>query len=94
MIAIQNMVSRLFPPKVQLVDQILQATLVLLYTLIAILALHICRKSTRTGYVIVSITNNMIFTGVCIAILSIYSIAGVPADCGGLTRQNCKSLHQ
>jgi hypothetical protein len=94
MIAIQNMVSRLFPRKVELIDKIFQATLVLLYTLIAILALHIFRKSAKTGYVIVSMMGDIIFTGICIAILSIYSIAGVPADCGGLTRQNCKPLHQ
>jgi hypothetical protein len=95
MLAIQNMVCNSFPRKVHPSDRILQAAFVLLYTLISILVLHIFRKSARTGYVIMSILGDMLFTGVCIAILSIYSIAGVPADCGGLTRENCKSLlHQ
>lgn len=66
------------------------AAFVLLYTLVCLLVLHICRKSVRTYYVIVSIIGDLIFMGVSIAILSIYSIAGVPADCDGLTRENCK----
>jgi hypothetical protein len=69
------------------------AALVLFYTLIPILVLHICRKSARTSYVVASIIGDFIFTGVCLAILVIYSIAGVPADCGGLTRQNSKTLY-
>jgi hypothetical protein len=90
MVAIQNMVCGPFPQKVRLIDQVLQAAFVLLYTLVCLLVLHICRKSVRTYYVIVSIIGDLIFMGVSIAILSIYSIAGVPADCGGLTRENCK----
>jgi hypothetical protein len=93
MIAIQNMICSSFPPKVHRRDRILQAGFDLLY-LISILVLHIFRKSARTDYVIMSILGDMVFTSLCIAILSIYSIAGVPADCGGLTRENCASLHQ
>ncbi|KAE9377175.1 hypothetical protein N431DRAFT_436427 [Stipitochalara longipes BDJ] len=64
------------------------AALVLFYTIISLLVLHIYRKSARTCYVTASIIGDLVFTGVCIAILSIYAIAGVPANCGGLTREN------
>lgn len=66
----------------------IMATLVLFYTLISILALHICRKSVRTYWIIAFIAWDLIFTGVCIGMISIYSFAGVPSDCGGLTREN------
>jgi hypothetical protein len=67
-----------------------QAAVILFYTLLSILILHIRRKSAVTNYVIGSIIWDLIFTGVCISMISLYSIAGVPANCGGLTRQNCK----
>lgn len=33
---------------------------------------------------------DLVFTGVCVGMISLYSFAGVPSDCGGLTRENCK----
>jgi len=88
MIALQNMVCSSFPRKVYPSDPILQASFVLLYTLISILILHNFRKSARIGYVIMSILGDIVFIGFWIAILSIYSFTGVPADCGSLTREN------
>jgi alanine racemase len=40
------------------------------------------------------ILGDMVFIGICIAILSNYPIAGVPADSGVLTRDNCSSLYK
>ena len=56
------------------------------------LVLHILHKSNRRRYLITFIVWDALMIGVCIAMISIFSFAGVPSNCGGMTRQNCKSI--
>jgi hypothetical protein len=53
--------------------------------------IHICKKSTRRRYLVTFIVLDLLFVGVAIAMISVYAFAGVPNNCGGMTRQNCKS---
>lgn len=60
----------------------------LFYITITVLALHILHRSTRRAWLITFMVWDLIFVGVCIGMISIYSFAGVPANCGGMTRSN------
>jgi len=64
------------------------AGIVLLYTSIVMLVLHTCKKSTRRRYLVTFLVWDLLFVGVAIAMISIYSFAGVPNNCSGMTRAN------
>lgn len=62
--------------------------IVVAYLVITIFVLHILHKSNRRRYIVTFIVWDLLFTGVCIAMISVYSFAGVPNNCGGMTRSN------
>jgi hypothetical protein len=71
----------------------IQAGIVIFYIAISILVLHKLHKSNRRRYLVTFIVWDLLITGVCLAMISIYSFAGVPNNCGGMTRSNCKPIY-
>lgn len=67
----------------------------LTYTSVIILGVHICKtlglRSWRI-FALISLPGDLTIMGLCIAKITILSFSGLPADCHGLTRDNCKGF--
>lgn len=74
-----------------------QGLVSLLYTTLVICGVHVCKtlglRSWRV-FAIVSLPGDLTLMGLCIAKITILSFSGLPADCHGLTRANCKPISE
>lgn len=64
----------------------------LIYTAIVLLVQHTGRRSLkhRDSITFAFVVGDILFTGLTIGLFSIISRSGVPSNCGGLTRSDCK----
>lgn len=70
-----------------------QGLVSLVYSTFILCAVHISKtlgqRSWRV-FAVVSVPGDLTIMGICLAKITILSFSGLPADCHGLTRQNCK----
>lgn len=67
----------------------------LVYSTVVVCCVHVFKtlglRSWRV-FAIMSVPTDLTIMGINLAKITILSYSGVPADCHGLTRDNCKSL--
>jgi hypothetical protein len=68
--------------------------IMMFYSALQISHMHCLHKSSRPRYLIIFVIWDTIFAGVCIGVLTILAIAGVPANCLGMARKNRKSIRR
>lgn len=69
-----------------------QTCVVLIYTAIVLLVQHTGNRpwTRRTRVIVTFVVFDVIFTGLMIGIITILARTGVPSNCAGLTRTDCK----
>lgn len=71
-----------------------QGLVSLVYSTLVILCVHVLKtlgQRTWRVFAMCSLPGDLTLMGICIAKITILSFSGVPADCHGLTRDNCES---
>ena len=63
----------------------------LVYTILAMLIQHTGRRSKVTSWLVFFIICDVGFIALSMAIVTLLAAGGVPSNCGGLTRPDCKS---
>lgn len=96
MLALEIMVSPIAcrnPQDLQVVDKDEQTCITLVYTAIVLLVQHTGRRHHKSKDTItaVFVIGDVLFTGLTIGLFSIISRTGVPSNCAGLTRSDCKT---
>lgn len=72
-----------------------QGLISLLYTTLIICGVHVCKTLGLPSWriaALLSLPGDLTCMGLCIAKITILSFSGLPADCHGLTRDNCKLI--
>lgn len=70
-----------------------QGLVSLVYSTFIICAVHVLKTLGQRSwriFAVVSFPGDLTIMGICLAKITILSFSGLPADCHGLTRENCK----
>ncbi|KAK8037909.1 hypothetical protein PG994_014676 [Apiospora phragmitis] len=66
---------------------------ILIYTAIVLLVQHTGKRSlrARTSLIVPFVVGDVVFTGLMLGIITVLARTGVPSNCVGLTRSDCKT---
>ena len=74
-----------------------QGLMALVYSTLVICFVHIFKsmnKSSWRVFAIISVPGDIMIMALFLAKITLLSVAGLPATCRGLTREDCKAIHE